>query len=51
VKGHLFGAGDSGAAQLRTQRRQDARRRNEDQAERDDNDAAGTGQIQRRTPE
>jgi hypothetical protein len=50
VKGHLFGADNDGAAQLRKQRQQDARRRNAaERAKRDDTGTADTGQDPRGT--
>jgi hypothetical protein len=49
VKGHLFGADNGGAAQLRKQRQQDAGRRNAERAKRDGNGTADTGQAQRGT--
>lgn len=43
MNGHLFGAGDPGAAFLRKQRRQDATRRNADRAKHDADQEQGTG--------
>ena len=49
MKGHLFGAGNDGAAQLRRQRQQDARRRNAERANRGNNAETTTSQDQRGT--
>lgn len=47
MNGHLFGAGDSGAAALRRQRQQDARRRNQQRADADRWSGKDNGQQQK----